>query len=62
METNKTFKLETSKEFSVPAEQLYEAWTEPEQLKQWWKPIGNQLKEVHNDLKKGGRVAYKFSE
>jgi uncharacterized protein YndB with AHSA1/START domain len=41
---------------------LYGAWTEPEQLKQWWKPIGNQLKEVDNDLKKGGKVAYKFSE
>ncbi len=62
METNKTFKLETSKEFSVPAEQLYGAWTEPEQLKQWWKPIGNQLKEVDNDIKKGGKVAYHFAE
>lgn len=62
METNKTFKLETSKELSVPAHQLYKAWTEPEQLKQWWKPIGNHLNEVTNDIKKGGKVAYKFAE
>lgn len=62
METNKTFKLETSKEFSVPANQLYKAWTEPKQLKQWWKPIGNQLIEVDNDIKEGGKVTYKFAE
>jgi uncharacterized protein YndB with AHSA1/START domain len=62
METNKTFKLETSKDFSVPANKLYKAWTEPEQLKQWWKPIGNQLKEVDNDIRDGGRVAYQFVE
>ena len=62
METNKTFKLEASKEFTVPAKQLYEAWTEPEQLKQWWKPIGNQLAEVDNNIRKGGRVAYQFAE
>jgi uncharacterized protein YndB with AHSA1/START domain len=46
----------------VPAKQLYDAWTEPEQLKQWWKPIGNQLAEVDNNIRKGGRVAYQFAE
>ncbi len=62
MDTNKTFKLQTSKEFSVPARNLYSAWIESQQLRQWWKPIGNQLIEVDNDIRKGGKVAYKFAE
>jgi uncharacterized protein YndB with AHSA1/START domain len=48
------------KEFPVPAEQLYAAWTSPEELKQWWHPMGNHLKEVTNELNEGGTVRYVF--
>lgn len=49
------------KEFSVPAERLYQAWTSPEELKQWWHPMGNQLTDVQNDLTPGGTVRYLFN-
>jgi uncharacterized protein YndB with AHSA1/START domain len=58
---NESLKVEISKDFQVPVERLYKAWNDPEQLKQWWKPMGNQLDEVTNDLKQGGGVLYVFS-
>lgn len=60
MEINKDLKVEAAKSFPVDVQKLYDAWTNPEQLKQWWKPMGNSLKEVTNDLKKGGAVRYIF--
>lgn len=60
MEINKEIKVEAGKSFSVGPDELYNAWTNPEQLKQWWKPMGNSLKEVINDLKEGGTVRYIF--
>lgn len=60
MEMNKGLKVEAEKSFSVGIDQLYNAWTNPQQLKQWWKPMGNALKEVINDIKEGGTVLYMF--
>ncbi len=60
MEINKALKVEAGKSFPVSIGQLYDAWTNEEQLKQWWKPIGNTLKEVINDLREGGTVRYLF--
>ncbi len=60
METQDALKLKASKDFSVPADQLYRAWVEPEELKQWWHPMGNQLQEVTNELKEGGHIRYVF--
>ncbi|GAB2693629.1 SRPBCC family protein [Mucilaginibacter koreensis] len=59
MQTEET-KVTAEKEFSVLAERLYEAWITPEDLKQWWKPSENQLKEVELDNKEGGRIKYVF--
>ncbi len=60
MEINKALKIEAGKSFSVSADQLYNAWTDPQQLKQWWKPMGHTLNEVTNDIKEGGAVRYIF--
>lgn len=60
METNENVKVKASKSFDVPVEVLYNAWTNPEQLKQWWKPMNNTLTEVINDVKEGGEVSYIF--
>jgi uncharacterized protein YndB with AHSA1/START domain len=62
METNRPFRLEVSKNFQVPVEVLFAAWNDPEQLKHWWKPMGNQLREVTNDLTVGGTIRYVFTE
>jgi uncharacterized protein YndB with AHSA1/START domain len=54
--------IEFSQEFSVPAETLYEAWTSPEHLKQWWHPMQDSLVNVKNELNEGGVVAYEFEK
>ncbi|MEJ7768255.1 MAG: SRPBCC family protein [Chitinophagaceae bacterium] len=54
--------LDLSNDFNCSKEKLYSAWTEPEQLKQWWKPLGKQLVEVVNDLVEGGSVSYRFND
>lgn len=53
--------LNFEKEFDAPVEELYRAWTQPEALKQWWQPMGNQLADVTNELKEGGTVSYRFN-
>ncbi|HTE27172.1 SRPBCC family protein [Flavitalea sp.] len=52
--------VETTKEFRVPVEQLYEAWNSEEKLKEWWHPFNKNLSRVVNDLKPGGTVEYEF--
>lgn len=52
--------LTASKEFNVSVGTLYKAWTDPEQLKQWWKPMNMTLSEVVNDIKEEGQISYKF--
>lgn len=59
MESNEK-SITASKEFNVPVETLYSAWTEAEQLKQWWKPMKMNLADVVNDLNEGGEILYKF--
>jgi uncharacterized protein YndB with AHSA1/START domain len=53
--------ISISKDFNVSVEAVYQAWTQPEQLKQWWKPMNNQLLEVKNELQPGGAIEYRFS-
>lgn len=60
MESNKKYEVETSKEFPVAVNRLYEAWTKPQDLKQWWKPMNDSLADVTNELNEGGTVSYVF--
>lgn len=62
MENTKTHKIEVTENFSANVEKLYEAWTNPEALKQWWKPMHNPLKNVTNDVTEGGEVVYTFND
>lgn len=59
---NNSSNLNVSKQFNCSKEALYSAWTQPEQLKQWWKPMGNTLTDVVNDIKEGGEVKYVFAD
>lgn len=61
METQNQQELKASKEFSVSVEQLFQAWNDPEQLTQWWQPMGYSLNDVTNELKEGGSVRYSFN-
>jgi uncharacterized protein YndB with AHSA1/START domain len=60
MEATKTASFETEQDFPVSKEKLYEAWISEESLKQWWKPNGNTLRSLTNDVKEGGEVRYEF--
>lgn len=59
MENNST-NLKVEKSFPVSADKLASAWVSPEDLKQWWKPAGNKLKEVDINLAPGGKFLYVF--
>jgi len=59
MQTQET-KVSAEKEFPVPVEKLYQAWTTPDDLKQWWKPSENKLKTVELDVREGGKFKYEF--
>jgi uncharacterized protein YndB with AHSA1/START domain len=54
--------LHVTEQFVSNKEELYKAWTEPDQLKQWWKPMGKQLVNVENDIRQGGKVVYRFED
>ncbi len=48
----------TKRNFNVPVELLYQAWVNPEQLKNWWGPNGftNTFREF--DFKPGGKWSF----
>jgi len=52
--------LQISKTIPATAQQLFNAWTDGDQLKQWWKPMNNQLKQVINEVREGGKIQYEF--
>ena len=58
MENN--INLEVEKTFPVGVDELADAWVSPDDLKQWWKPAGNNLKEVDIDLTVCGKFRYVF--
>ena len=43
------------KTIRASAERLFQAWTDPSQLTQWWGPAGVQCIEAQVDLRMGGR-------
>lgn len=49
-----------TKEFGASKEKLFSAWTRPEELKRWWRPLQKRLTDVQNDIRPGGTVAYTF--
>ena len=53
--------LVVTRTFNAPARIVFDAWTKPELLKQWWAPksMGVSLFECEQDLRVGG--AYRFA-
>jgi uncharacterized protein YndB with AHSA1/START domain len=50
--------FEISRVVDAPRERVWRAWTEAEQLKQWWGPKGFVVTHLTNDLRPGGRMHY----
>src|SRR4051812_27645882 len=53
-----TFTITFRRTFTAPREDVFEAWTRPEQVAVWWDPSGAPLTECAIDLRPGG--AFKF--
>lgn len=52
--------LELEQSFPVTAERLYKAWTDEQELKQWWKPMDTSIQSVTSQLQEGGKIMYEF--
>lgn len=50
--------LTIKRTFNVPRKLVWEAWTNPEHIVQWWAPKGMQIKVNEHDFKVGGRWKY----
>ncbi len=44
--------------FDAPREKVWKMWTEPENIKQWWGPIGFTAPYARLDLHEGGKYLY----
>jgi uncharacterized protein YndB with AHSA1/START domain len=53
-----TFTITFERSLSASREQVFDAWTKPEQVALWWDPTGAPLTECTIDLRPGG--AFRF--
>ena len=44
--------------FDAPIKLVWEAWTKPEHIAEWWSPKGVKTKVIEHDFKVGGRWKY----
>ena len=61
MEANDDLKdrtLTLKKTFEVPVKVVWEAWTQPEHIAQWWGPSGMKTNVIEHDFKVGGKWKY----
>jgi uncharacterized protein YndB with AHSA1/START domain len=55
--------LVVTRTFNAPARLVFEAWTTPKLLKQWWTPksMGMSMLSCEADVRVGGRYRFEFS-
>jgi uncharacterized protein YndB with AHSA1/START domain len=49
-----TFTITFRRTFEAPREDVFQAWTQPDQIAEWWDPSGARLSEAEIDLRPGG--------
>lgn len=54
--SDRTLTLERT--FDAPIELVWEAWTQPEHVAQWWAPEGMELEVFEHDFREGGKWKY----
>ena len=57
----KTGEFVVERVFEAPRKLVWQAWTEPERLAQWWGPKGCTIRVVKHDLREGGIFHYAMS-
>ncbi len=55
---NKSNEIRIVRVYDVPVDAVWDAWTDPEQVAQWWGPRGFTLTTHSKDLRAGGHWAY----
>ncbi|WP_018155987.1 SRPBCC family protein [Demetria terragena] len=45
-------------DFAAPVERVWQVWSDPRQLEQWWGPPGYPAAVTEHDLTAGGKVRY----
>jgi uncharacterized protein YndB with AHSA1/START domain len=50
--------LVVTRPFDAPRERVFEAWTDPEQVDQWWGPNGFTTETDELDIREGGAWRY----
>ena len=58
----KRFKLTVTRVINAPCEKVFRAWTEPQQLAQWFSPQEVELRDFKADLKNGGAFRIRYTE
>src|SRR5665213_471962 len=48
--------VEFERVYDAPLQKVWQAWTDPERLKQWWGPDNVSIPECEVDLRVGGRI------
>lgn len=44
--------------FNAPINLVWDAWTQPEHISEWWSPKGINTKVIHHNFKVGGKWKY----
>src|SRR5689334_533389 len=55
---NKSNEIEITRMYDAPVALVWDAWTDPEQVAQWWGPRGFTLTTHSKDLRPGGHWTY----
>ena len=55
---NKSNEIKITRIYDAPLEAVWDAWTDPEQVAQWWGPRGFTLTTHSKDLRPGGTWRY----
>ena len=57
---NKTEDFVMSRAFDAPRDLVFEVWTDPKHLAQWWGPKGFSVSNLTNDPRPGGIMHYRM--
>ncbi len=58
MKTGENTKLVIKRVFHAPRARVYEAWTDPAQLREWFVPEGVQTRSIAADVRVGGKYRW----
>jgi uncharacterized protein YndB with AHSA1/START domain len=60
MKTSNMNEFVISRTFEAPRERVWNAWTDPERMKQWWGPKGSTILHCKVDFRVGGTCHYRM--